>query len=96
MSKYILSFTKEIEAEDEEDAKNKLFKEIEETPQETITTYLYNNLISKETDKRSFDIWKILNKMIDELENAGVDTSYFPEEANKILEETSNKLNQFI
>lgn len=39
-------------------------------------------------------IYNILDRMIDALGEVGVDVSYFPEEAKKILEETSIKISE--
>ncbi|MFH1112055.1 MAG: hypothetical protein V1712_03220 [Patescibacteria group bacterium] len=51
MPKYIIttSINEEIEGEDEDDAKNNFFEMIENTPQETITTYLFDRLITTKT-----------------------------------------------
>ena len=42
----------------------------------------------------SREIYDILNKMIDDLEETRVDVSHFPDEANDVLKETAIKLSK--
>lgn len=66
-----------------------------ESDGEDISSLLARKYKRKEGECMNKDIiYNILDRMIDALGEVGVDVSYFPEEAKKILEETSIKISE--